>query len=295
MQTLFSKGLILINFCHISPTAHLNKYTKSNGAHLLLAHLVEEDPEYREYYANLDDGKYKIMDNSAFEMFKLGRPMYESSKLIEMGRACNANCIVLSDYPKQPSRVTVNAAKRLIPEFKDQGFDTFFVPQSELGDMSDLVNCIEWALHNSEIDLIGLSILAAPIACGVDETTFEGGKRSDAYKMQRYLSRLAVFREMERRRLLTAKAKRRFHCLGMVDGPKEIDLLREYEPYIFSWDSSAAVWAGINGITFDNSPTGLQNGKFEKEVDFHDQSEHDPGIVYRNIDVIDKMVSRGKS
>jgi hypothetical protein len=258
---------------------------------LLLAHLVEEDPEYRDYYANLDDGKYKIMDNSAFEMFKLGRPMYESSKLIEMGKACNANCIVLSDYPKQPSRVTVEAAKRLIPEFKAEGFDTFFVPQSELGDIVDLVNAIEWALNNDDIDLIGMSILGCPIAMGVDESTFEGGKRSDAYKMQRYLSRHAVFRELERRKLLTDKAKKRFHCLGMVDGPKEINLLREYFDFIFSWDSSAAVWAGINGVAFDASPTGLQNGKFEKEVDFHYQGEHNPGLVYENIHYIDCMAT----
>jgi len=281
----------VINFCHISPTAYLSKYTKTNGAHLILAHLVEEDPQYRDYYANLNDGKYKIMDNSAFEMFKLGRPMYESSKLIEMAKACSANCIVLSDYPKQPSLVTVDAAKRLIPEFKDQGFDTFFVPQSELGDMTDLINAVEWALHNKEIDLIGISILSAPIACGVDETTFEGGKRSDAYKMQRYLSRLSVFREMERRKLLTDKAKKRFHCLGMVDGPKEINLLREYSDYIFSWDSSAAVWAGINGIGFDASPTGLINGKFEKEVDFGYKGEHNTSMVFDNIHYVDSMIS----
>lgn len=281
----------MINFCHISPTAHLSKYTKTNGAHLLLAHLVEEDTQYRDYYASLDDGKYKIMDNSAFEMYKLGRPMYESSKLIEMGKACNANCIVLSDYPRQPSRVTVDAAKRLIPEFKAEGFETFFVPQSELGDMTDLVNAIEWALHNDDINLIGISILAAPIACGVNETTFEGGGRTDAYKMQRYLSRLTVFRELERRKLLNNNAKKRFHCLGMVDGPKEIDLLREYSDYIFSWDSSAAVWAGINGIAFDGSPTGLSGGKFEKEVDFHYQGEHDSHIVFENIHYIDCMAT----
>jgi hypothetical protein len=212
----------MIKFCHISPTKYLEKYTRDNGAHLILAHLVEEDPEYRDYYANLDDGKYKIMDNSAFEMFKLGLPMYESSKLIEMGKQCKANCIVLSDYPKQQSRVTVDAAKRLIPEFKAAGFDTFFVPQSELGDMTDYINAVEWALNTPEVDLIGLSILGTPIACGVDETTFESGKRSDAYKMQRYLSRLAVFRELEKRKLLGTKSWNRFHCLGMVDGPKEI-------------------------------------------------------------------------
>ena len=28
------------------------------------------------------------------------------------------------------------------------------------------------------------------------------------------------------------------------------------------------MWAGLNGIKFDNSPTGLFQGKFAKEVDF---------------------------
>lgn len=282
----------MINFCHISPTHYLKDYTSRNGAHLLLAHLVEEDPNYRDYYANLDDGKYKIMDNSAFEMFKLGKPMYESSKLIEMGKACNANCIVMSDYPKEHSMRTVGAAKELMPTFKDAGFDTFFVPQSELGDMSDLVNAIEWALYQEDIDLIGMSILAAPIACGVNETVFEDGSRDDAYKMQRYLSRLEVFRQLEKRNLLSSKALNRFHCLGMVDGPKEIDLLRDYHQYIFSWDSSAAVWAGINGIRFDSSPTGLRQGKFEKEVDFEYNGSHSNFDVYYNIDFINKLINR---
>lgn len=280
---------ILINFCHISPTAYLSKYTRSNGAHLILAHLVEEDPEYRDYYANLEDGKYKIMDNSAFEMFKLGRDMYESSKLIDMAQSCKADCIVLSDYPKTSSQRTVDAAKELIPQFKGAGFDTFFVPQSQLGDMVDYINAVEWGLNHEGIDVIGISILGAPIACGVDESTFEGGKRSDAYKMQRYMSRLAVFRELEKRNLLGPLAQKRFHCLGMVDGPKEIDLLREYHDYIFSWDSSAAVWAGINGMSFDNSPTGLINGKFEMEVDFSHLQEHNTTIVFNNIHVIDEM------
>lgn len=282
----------MINFCHISPTKYLAKYTRDNGAHLILAHLVEEDEEYREYYANLDDGKYKIMDNSAFEMFKLGRPMYDSSKLIEMGKQCGANCIVLSDYPKEPSQVTVHAAQLLTPVFKSEGFDTFFVPQSKLGDMVDYINAVEWALNNPDIDLIGLSILGCPIACGVDESTFEGGKRSDAYKMQRYLSRLAVFRELEKRKLLGPKSQKRFHCLGMVDGPKEIDLLREYHEHIYSWDSSAAVWAGINGIRFDDSPTGLQNGKYEVEVDFSHETEHSILPVYDNISYINRLSSK---
>ena len=282
----------MINFCHISPTKYLSKYTRTNGAHLILAHLVEEDPEYREYYANLDDGKYKIMDNSAFEMFKLGLPMYESDKLISMAEACKADCVVMSDYPKESSQRTVDAAKKMAPKLKAAGLDTFFVPQSELGDMLDYVNCVEWALNQDNIDIIGISILGAPIACGVNESTFTDGKRSDAYKLQRYMSRFKVFSELEKRNLLGPLAQKRFHCLGMVDGPNEIDLLAKYHSHIFSWDSSAAVWAGINGVHFDGSPTGLMNGKFEVEVDFSSNQEHNAHIVYDNIAYIDDMSSR---
>lgn len=282
----------VINFCHISPIQGLKKYTESNGAHLILAHLVEENEEYASFYASLDDDKYKIMDNSAFEMFKLGKPMYDPSKLIEMGRKCKADCIVMSDYPKQHYSVTINAAKEQMHVFQSEGFDTFFVPQSELGDMKGLLESITWALNEPDITLIGLSILSCPIACGVNESTFHDGTRNDAYKMQRYLSRLEVFRQMEKAGVLTEQAFMRFHCLGMVDGPKEIDLLRDYHDFIFSWDSSAAVWAGMNGIRFDNSPTGLMNGKFEKEVDFEALLEHDARDVMYNIDYINGMCEK---
>lgn len=281
-----------IKFCHISPTAFLKKYTAYNDAHLLLAHLIAEDPEYKNFYASLKDDKYKIMDNSAFEMFKLGKPMMASEKLIGLAKEVKAHCIVMSDYPKQDYRATVDAAKHLAPFYKSEGFDTFFVPQSELGDMDGLMKSIEWGLNNEQVDIIGISILSAPIACGVNESTFEGGARNDAYKMQRYLSRLTVFREMEKRNLLNKYASKRFHCLGMVDGPKEIDLLREYSEYIFSWDSSAAVWAGMHDIRFDSSPTGLMYGKFEKEVDFHCSNEHNPLAVIDNIVYIDKLIEQ---
>ena len=255
----------MIDFCHIAPTPHLN-LTTDNGAHLLLAHLVEEDEQYVEYYASLKDGKTKILDNSAFERFKAGLDMYPSEKLIEMGKRVNADIIVMSDYPKQKSAVTIAAARKLNEEFADYGFWSFFVPQSELGDIEDYIQAVDWALDMPNIRLIGLSILGCPIALGLDESP--SGARSDAYKMQRFLSRWRILQILKERGILDHRAIKRFHCLGMVDGPNEISLLEPYHEYISSWDSSAAVWAGLNGISFDNSPTGLINGKYEKEVDF---------------------------
>lgn len=256
----------MIKFCHITPVPYLTSFAHLNGAHLILAHLVEENEQYRSFYANLNDGKPKIMDNSAFEMFKLGKDMYPSSKLVTLGKMVNANYIVMTDYPKEPWVKTVEKAKEMIPELIGNGFKTFFCPQSELRDMDGLLKSIEWGLQQN-VDLIGISILSCPIACGVNETKHSDGKRDDAYKLQRFLSRWKVFAEMERKGI-TKYANKKFHCLGMMDGPNEIELLRPWHDTIFSWDSSAGVWAGLNGIRFDNSPSGLMGGKYEKEVNF---------------------------
>lgn len=248
-----------INFCHITPTKYLDQYAVRGGAHLILAHLVEEDEEYRNFYANLDDGKDKIMDNSAFEMYSRGLPMYESSKLIEMAKACRADYIVMSDYPGEHSSKTINKAKELIPQFKGEGFKTFFCPQSRKGDLGDLLDAFEWGISTRDVDLIGVSILACPNAFNVGRENM----------LQRYLSRWRVFQALDQRCPLDrSTTQRRFHCLGMLDGPNEIDLLKPFHLQIRSWDSSAAVWAGLHNIKFDSSPTGLINGKFEKEVDF---------------------------
>lgn len=299
-----------INFCHIAPTNYLSSYTKNNGAHLILAHLVESNTVYRDFYANLQDGRTKIMDNGAFEMFKAGRPMYPSEKLIEMGKACKTDYVVMSDYPKADFKRTIRAATDSMDQLISEGFTPFFCPQTTIGDIKGLVDSIDWAVEELKIGLIGISILNAPIACGIEEQNnikdqitghFVAPDKDDAFKMQRFLSRWRVFRELEKRgslRKISALANKRpggrsstkvFHMLGMVDGPNEIDLVREYHDFIFSWDSSAAVWAGINGIEFDNSPTGLIRGKYETEVDFDLPYTVESLAVQRNIKYINNL------
>ena len=278
-----------VNFCHIAPTAYLEPFTITNGAHLILAHLVEEDPVYADFYANLDDGKEKIMDNSAFEMYKQGRPMYNTKKLLTMARKCKADMIVMSDYPNEPAKKTIDSAIATASEYHDAGFETFYVPQSKIGDLHDYIMGIAWGLENDRfVDRIGLSILACPNAYGVEKGN----------KLQRYLSRYAILKELERQHLIsqwpTSRQKKIVHCLGMVDGPNEIELLKPYHDYIATWDSSAAVWAGLNGIRFDSSPTGLIDGKFEKEVDFsyaNELSSKTVSDVFFNIRTIDKMAA----
>jgi len=272
-----------VQFAHIAPTAYLRDFTRTNDVHLVLAHLVETDPAYAAYYRSLDDGKLKIMDNAGFEMFKQGKPMYPSDRLIDVGRACNADIIVMSDYPSEHVDKTIAAAEAAIPQFKQAGFGTFFVPQSEPGRLDQLLRGLEWGLNRPDVDLIGLSILACPIAFGVERNN----------PLQRFLSRWHVLQHMDRAGLLRSpSAHKRFHCLGMVDGPREMNLLRPYFPFIRSWDSSAAVWAGLHGRRFDSSPTGLIGGKFELEVDFgfpfSEQLRESADVAF-NVSLIDKL------
>lgn len=271
-----------IRFCHISPTAYLEAFTQTNGAHLILAHLVEADEDYRNFYANLDDGKEKIMDNSAFEMYKAGRPMYPTEKLIEMGKQCRADMIVMSDYPNEPGSKTIEAARQTAQQYHDAGFKTFFVPQSKIGDLDDYLETMEWALKSTLVDRIGLSILGCPNAFGVERDN----------KLQRFMSRWKILSLMTERGMLRNTRSNVFHCLGMVDGPNEIELLAPWHHLIATWDSSAAVWAGINDIRFDDSPTGLVDGKYEREVNFDCNTPLTPSQISStlyNINYIDNL------
>ena len=270
----------MIDFCHIMPTAFLNTYAQKYNTQLVLAHLVEEDEHYANFFAKYN--RTKIMDNSAFEMFKTGQPMYPADKLIEMGRKVNADYIVMSDYPDEDPSKTIAAAEELAPKFKEAGFGTFFCPQSKIGDLEGLISAFAWAANSHNVDYIGFSILNIPNAYGVEKNN----------KLQRYLSRLKFVQELDKRGILEqiVNNKKKIHFLGMVDGPNEIELMgyNGYDECIDTWDSSAAVWYGLNGIKFDSSPTGAVNGKFEKEVDFNEKQGDNTSVRY-NLAYIDKL------
>ena len=270
----------MIDFCHIMPTAFLNTYANKYKTQLILAHLVEEDEHYRNFFAKYN--RTKIMDNSAFEMFKTGQPMYPADKLIEMGRKVNADYIVMSDYPNEDPSKTIAAAEELAPKFKEAEFGTFFCPQSKIGDLEGLISAFAWAANSHLVDYIGFSILNIPNAYGVEKNN----------KLQRYLSRLKFVQELDKRGILEqiVNNKKKIHFLGMVDGPNEIELMgyNGYDECIDTWDSSAAVWYGLNGIKFDSSPTGAVNGKFEKEVDFNEKQGDNTSVRY-NLAYIDKL------
>lgn len=255
-----------MDFCHISPTPHLS-LTDGRPVHLVLAHLIEQDQKYIDFYLEQKE-KYNctlIMDNSAFEMFKMKKDMYDPSKLIDMGKKINADYIVMSDYPGSESMETIEASSILGPIFREAGFKTFYVPQGETGNIEDLMYGFRHATQSNYIDYVGISILAAPLAYNV-----ESGN-----KLQRFNSRLRLMYMLKEEGILDHLRSKdiKIHLLGMLDGPNEIMFMNPFKNYIDTWDSSAAIWLGLNGQRFDGTPTGRRDGKFELEVDFNYSTE----------------------
>jgi hypothetical protein len=273
----------MIDFCHIAPTPHLN-LIKNRHTHLVLAHLIEEDEKYCEFYKNC--GAELIMDNSAFEMYKRGLPMYPTDKLITMAKKVNATYVVMSDYPKEPITKTIIAAEEMMPQLKQAGLRAFFCPQAEPGNFEGLIASYGWGLTHPDIDYIAFSILNIPIAYNC-----ESGNPT-----QKFISRWKFMKELDKRFGLKNIKKyhdKKFHFLGMSEGPNEIELMQEYHDIIDTWDSSAAIWAGLNGITFDRSPTGLHNGKFDKEVDFAYEYKDNEWMAEMNMQYIDNLCGSG--
>ena len=286
----------MTDFCHITPTRYLDMFATGRSFHLTLAHLVEQDPTYAEFYKNLGQwswmcqGSTNIMDNSAFEMYKEGKPMYSTDKLIPMAQSCGADYVVMSDYPNELGVATQEAAYDMAPELSKAKLGNFFVPQSKIGDLDDLIKGFEWAANvndkqgNKMIDYVGVSILAVPNAYGVEKDN----------KLQRFLSRWKFMQELDKYGILKSLKDKdiKIHFLGMVDGPNEIELVRDYLWAIDTWDSSAAVWAGLQGKKFDNSPSGLIEGKIESTVDFsHSSATIDEiGMAMYNCHYIDRLL-----
>ena len=276
----------MASFCHIAPVPHLDLVAGA-PAHLTLAHLVETSEEYTNFYINeKKNGSTIILDNSAFEMYKQGRPMYDSVQLIAMAQRLGADYVVMSDYPGEKGNKTINAASVMAPNLKEKGFGTFFCPQSKIGDPEDLFASFNWAAQSDLVDYIGVSILAIPNAYGVEKGN----------KLQRFVSRFMFMQDLHDSGILDiAKTYgKKIHLLGMLDGPNEIRLMSQFADYIDTWDSSAAIWYGLHANKFfDDSPTGILEGKYEEEVDFHFRTTSKQAMLTAttNKETIDELVS----
>ena len=213
--------------------------------HLVLAHLVDTDEAYAEFYRGRNE--FKIMDNGAFELGE----SYDPDKLIELGRKCNADAIVLPDYPFQEATKTIGAAISLAPQVRESGFKTFFCPQSRTGALEEWIDAYRWGEANELIDIIGMSILAIPNALPHIPKSY-----ARVVMTQLLIERGYTFEKYH-------------HYLGLNAGPAlEMPPLIEMGA-MDSCDSSNPVWMGVLGHRYNgNTDSFLPVSKVKMEVEF---------------------------
>lgn len=250
------------SFCFITPISYLEQFAIYSKTHLVLAHLVDTNEQYAEFYRNRAlFGDFIMMDNSAYEL----KEPYSPDKLIELGKKCGAHAIVLPDYPFQPGQKTIEAAIKFIPQFKDAGFKTFFVPQSMKGDQEDYVETYYWAAMNPDIDIIGMSILGMPNAIPYCNPAFA------RVVMTQILADCGVF-----------NFNKHHHYLGLNAGVAlEIPTLIRMGA-LDTVDSSGPVWAGILGHSYSREADSYQMvSKLKLPVDFHIPKTKDEDTINR--------------
>lgn len=245
-------------FCPIAPIGY-SPLVKGANAHLVLAHLLDKEFQPEELHSQVDQyiqfvkaesaaGAFIIMDNSCYEYHK----PHEPAKLLELADLCDAHAIVLPDYPFSPSQKTIDAAIEYASSFKQAGYKTFFVPQSETGDVEDWISAYEWAANSELIDIIGISILGVPNAWNLIDPAY-----SRVVAMQTLLDR-GLFNQ-----------DKHHHFLGLNSGPAlEIPTLLRMG-VLDTIDSSGPVWAGINSHRYSTDYDSYQSvKKLKMVVDF---------------------------
>lgn len=257
-------------FCVITPIAYLEEFATQSNTHLVLAHIVDNNEQYANFYNEMSErGDRIIMDNGAFE---LGQS-YDPNKLIELGHKCGADAIVLPDFPFQHPHKTMDAAIKWAPQIRSEGFKTMFVPQSEVGMLEDWIGCYNWAAYEETIDIIGMSILGIPNALP---------------NIPKSYARVVMTEILHDREIF---AFTKFHhYLGLNSAPNvELPALIVSNS-LDSCDSSNPVWAGVNGIKYNTTQgdfMGIQK-KYLRHVQFNENWNGDPNIremIQHNLDI----------
>ena len=239
-----SKFVSSPQFCYIAPTSYLDDlknwipdFNDEPKAHLILAHLVDQDPVYAEKYAEFGKKDFIICDNSAYEL----KEPFKPHKLVELAKRSGASAIVLPDTPFADSQITINAAREFAPQFRDAGFKTMFVPQSPMGELEQWIDAYRWAAENPMIDIIGMSILGIPNALSNVDPAYA------RVVMSSILVDRGVF-----------NFDKHHHYLGLNSGPGlEIPSLLRMN-VLDTIDSSGPIWSALLGHEYQAGTDSLQ-------------------------------------
>jgi len=232
-----------IKVCVITPISHLQVFGSLGEMDMSLSHLILEDPKgpYTDYYKRQrQNGRFVILDNSAFELEQQGKgldpdPVLDAAEITNPSEVIATDC--LFDGP-----ATIESTTRFIKRMRERGvlhkYQVMGVVQGHTKD--EWLTCLNRLMDMDEINTIGLSKLAVPIS-------FLGDKESSGCVARARVECVETIAECygwELNDPFTTLCSKEFHLLGGDNWtPWEIAQQVRY-PWIRSNDSSAAVWYG---------------------------------------------------
>lgn len=272
-----------VHFGYICPIPHLEEYVPQSATfHLCLAHLLDQ-PDYVDFYRKRQQrGDYILMDNSAYE---LGAGI-DAEQLIDMVEQSQIqiNAIVAPDYPGKHSDYTIESLNHFVDvvDKRHPDWSIMGVPQSEVGDFEDWLDCYYYMSDSEIVDLIGMSILGIPNACCHITGT------NDISTNRIWATQYLLKHDPDHMKYGTSRNWH--HYLG-CGSPREY-IHQKLLGLMDSTDSSSPIWHGLNGIRYDDSATALIQGKTSLAVDFNNVVfEHDPEDIYYNINEIEQFLT----
>jgi len=303
-----------IKVCVIAPASHVNLYSNLGDCEMVLSHLVVEDAgfnhtehvrnNYVKYYKQKTaEGKWTILDNSAYEIGKLEATSASGRGLgpdivLKAAEIINPSIVIAQDILTDRDE-TYRATKDFINYVKGKGllgkFQIMAVAQGKTED-EWFDSYIELSLL-PEVNQIGFSKIAVPLCFGGNQAT--AGCVSQARlrctkKVDELNDNIRYMWSLDKIGLSRLKP---VHLLGGDNWlPWELNQQKQY-PWIFSNDSSAVVWYGAHGKTYDptdgkidniiTQKPDLENNHFETETKLS-SSEGVTCILY-NISVLHKF------
>ncbi len=199
---------------HIVPLNYFH-LTASNTYHMCLAHLVKEDPNYRQFYRRcVQKGHYVLMDNGAAEGSQLS--LEELAQCYEWVRPTE---MVLRDSLCNRAE-TFEKTKEMIEYFKEKGIKCKFmaVPQGQC--INEWCDSAEELIQLPEVNTLGISKFL----------TIQTGEYWARYTAVDYVAYL----RKEYGRLVEV------HLLGCDSGVQEVDRIRKEYSFVRGCDTALA-------------------------------------------------------
>lgn len=212
-----------MRFCPIAPTAYLERYAGRSNTHLVLAQLAGSDPRYFEYYrGRVQAGDVVILDNGAYE----GK-LVDTKELMRISEELEPTVLVVPDKIGD-----YNESQRLMEDFYNLFYADFsaYAPQLMLTLQQDAgADIFTWAAQYVEYRTMAQWI---------------GLPRVLGWARPQLIHGLQILG------LWDGTVKH--HALGMNAGSLD-ELKKLAELGVYSCDSSAPVWRGLNGFGLDST------------------------------------------